>query len=405
MNNTHNITIFGDIEQEAVTQLENCMDDTSIGVLTADGHLGYSHPIGGVVAYRGKISVSGVGYDIGCGNSCLQTNVQARHVDIGDLMRWIQSAISFGMGRTNRIALTDEQYRIVEQIETSPLKQVRDLAQLAATQLGTVGSGNHYVDIFKDEDGWLWIGTHFGSRGFGHKIASGFMALGKGANWGDKTSDNMFDKPIIVAEDSALGADYLHAMQLAGEYARVGRSVVIANILGQLGAYPTKLVNNHHNFAWREQIDGQIYWVVRKGATPNGIGVHSFIGSNMRDDSYIVEGQDTQTNRDALYSTVHGAGRVMSRMKAKGKYKRTKQADGTWLLEEKVKGLVDWTAVQEEVNRRVVLVGGGADEAPQCYKRLADVLGYMGDSVAIRHTLTPIGVAMAGADEFDPYKD
>jgi len=279
------------------------------------------------------------------------------------------------------------------------------LAQSAATQLGTVGSGNNYVDIFKDEEGWLWIGTHFGSRGFGHKVASGFMSLGKGGKWGDKTSDNMFDKPIIVSEGSGLGEDYIHAMTLAGEYARVGRAVVITNILGQLRAYPTKVVNNHHNFAWREMIDGHLYWVVRKGATPNGVGVQSFIGSNMRDDSYIVEGQDTQTNRDALYSTVHGAGRVMSRMKAKGKTKRTKQEDGTWLVEEKVKGLVDWTAVQEEVSRRVVLVGGGADEAPQCYKRLADVLAYMGDSVSIRHTLTPIGVAMAGADVFDPYKD
>jgi tRNA-splicing ligase RtcB (3'-phosphate/5'-hydroxy nucleic acid ligase) len=159
-------------------------------------------------------------------------------------------------------------------------------------------------------------------------------------------------------------------------------------------------VHNHHNFAWREQHGGQQFWVVRKGATPAFPGQKSFVGGSMGDDAAIIEGVDSPTSRAALFSTVHGAGRIMSRTAAKGRYERvgTKRMrrDGLVRHDE----MMRWIA-----ERKIVLRGGDVDEAPQVYRRLPDVLAAHEGTIRVLHTLRPLGVAMAGRDIVDPYKD
>src|SRR5918997_1188514 len=157
---TMNVKTFGPVDERSLRQLETCMQagDAEYGVLCADHHPGYSQPIGGAVAYEGHISPSGVGYDIGWGNKA---------------------------GRTDLVAGEGD---------------------LAREQLGTVGSGNHFVNLLADAEGRLWVGVHFGSRGFGHRTASGFLALARGRSFEAKATEGGMDSPpTLLSLDSELG--------------------------------------------------------------------------------------------------------------------------------------------------------------------------------------------------------
>ena len=405
------VKIFGKeiIDHQSIQQIERCMDEGAHGVLTADAHYGYGHPIGGAIAYKNKISLSGVGFDIGCGNKAVKTSIQASDVDIAQLMDEIIRQIGFGIGRPNP---TPIEHPVIDKIDQLKLPVSRSghtsLVDKAKSQLGTVGSGNHCVDLFEDEsDGTLWIGVHFGSRGYGHSITKGFIALSRDKAFEDRVNEGGMDSPPILFDaDSEVGITYIEAMNIAGEYAYAGRDYVCDKILEILQSRSTFEVHNHHNFAWKEEHFGEKYWVVRKGCTPAFPGQLGFIGSNMFDTSVVVEGNDTNLSREALYSTVHGAGRVMSRRKATGKVKWKKGKDGRRRPVAVSKGLVDFTTTQEKAKQLgIELRGGGADESPECYKKLDEVLEHMGDTIRVIHRLKPIGVAMAGADIYDPYRD
>jgi tRNA-splicing ligase RtcB (3'-phosphate/5'-hydroxy nucleic acid ligase) len=428
------IKTFGPVDERSLAQLERCMEagDAAFGVLCADHHPGYSQPIGGGIAYEGYVSPSGVGYDIGCGNKAVRTDLVRDDLDalggVEAVMREITSRISFGMGVP---AQERAEHPVLDAIRTADFAPQRKLAQLAESQLGTVGSGNHYVNLMEDEEGHVWVGVHFGSRGFGHKTASGFLALAQGLAFDARASEGEMDSPPVLFEvDSELGESYVAAMQLAGDYAYAGRDVVVAKVLEILGAASTHEVHNHHNFAWREEHFGRRYWVIRKGCTPARPGQEGFVGGSMGDDSVILEGVESADNEQALFSTVHGAGRVMSRTQAAGRMRNVRvwactmrdcdhHADdpGTCPVHDrplkKVRklvqlkpGVVDWAAVQARLREQgIVLVGGGADEAPEVYKRLPEVLAAHGGTIRVKHTLRPLGVAMAGRDVFDPYKD
>ncbi|MEZ4965009.1 MAG: RtcB family protein [Saprospiraceae bacterium] len=394
--------IFGEpiIDAKAIEQIRKCpASEEDLCTLTADAHYGYGHPIGGVVAYKDKISLSGVGFDIACGNKACQTNIRAADIDTGKVMDEVFKQIGFGIGRPNPKPID---HPVFDLIAKAAFKPQRKMMQLAMVQLGTVGSGNHFVDLFEDEEGWLWIGVHFGSRGFGHKTTTGFIALSRGKTFDEHVHEGGMDAPPILFDaDSELGQDYLAAMRLAGEYAYAGRDVVVEKVLEILKATAVFEVHNHHNFLWEEEHFGERFFVVRKGATPAFPGQFGFIGANMSDISVIVRGVDSETSRQGLYSTVHGAGRVMSRNQAAGK-KRWKKGKVEYLS----KGVVDWPKVKKEIKKSgIVLRGGGADEAPQCYKNLEEVLAFHDGTIEIEHRLRPIGVAMAVPEVFDPYKD
>jgi tRNA-splicing ligase RtcB len=430
------IKTFGPVDERSLKQLERCMQagDAEFGVLCADHHPGYSQPIGGAVAYEGCVSPSGVGFDVGCGNKAVQTHLTRADLDalggVESVMREITNRISFGMGVPARERVD---HPVLEKIRTAPFEPQRKLAGLAESQLGTVGSGNHYVNLMEDEEGHVWVGVHFGSRGFGHKTASGFLALAQGVAFDARAPEGEMDSPPVLLElGTELGDAYISAMELAGEYAYAGRDVVVAKALEILSAEPVHEVHNHHNFAWKEEFRGRTYWVVRKGCTPARPGQEGFVGGSMGDDSVILEGVESGEAEESLFSTVHGAGRVMSRSQAAGRVRRRKRwacnhrdcdhlfesADDrcpehpdartrkVWVEERLKPGKVDWPAVQARLREQgIVLIGGGADEAPEVYKRLPEVLDAHAGSIRVKHTLRPLGVAMAGRDVHDPYKD
>ncbi len=440
--------IFGEHEERTIAQLRNCVaqEDGAKGALCADGHLGYNQPIGGVVAYRDHISPAGVGYDIACGNKAVRTDLTMEHVvpaDLPKLMDEIVERISFGMGRSNKEPVAD--HPVLDRIRVADLPQQRDLYDLAARQLGTVGAGNHYVDLFVDEDDHLWIGVHFGSRGFGHKTASGFMAIAQGRRWDDGAKEGEMEAPpALIETGSEAGQAYIAAMELAGEYAYAGRDWVVDKVLEILGARSTYEVHNHHNFAWRETHFGDSWWVVRKGATPAYPGQPGFVGSTMGETSVILEGAEHPDSAAAMYSTIHGAGRAMSRTQAAGKMGKVwecserdcnhHQTGKDYAAERRRRGVgqeerfttcpihpdgrmrkvvrrvragaIDFDEVKAELRSRgIELRGGAADEAPGAYKRLDAVLAEHGPTVRVLHSLRPIGVAMAGPDVYDPFKD
>ena len=320
------VKTFGSVDERSLKQLERCMEagDAEFGVLCADHHPGYSQPIGGGVAYEGYVSPSGVGYDIGCGNKAAATDLtRADLVALGgveSVMGEITRRISFGMGVRAR---ERADHPVLDKIRNADFAPQRALAQLAESQLGTVGSGNHYVNLMEDEQGRIWVGVHFGSRGFGHKTASGFLALAERKRFGERAVEGEMDSPPVLFEvGSELGDAYIAAMELAGEYAHTGRDVVVEKVLKILGAEAVHEVHNHHNFAWREEHFGRTYWVIRKGCTPARPGQEGFVGGSMGDESVILEGVESAENERALFSTVHGAGRVMSRSQAAGRVRR-----------------------------------------------------------------------------------
>src|SRR5271154_488736 len=390
--------IFGTHEESTIAQIHRCVAVGGIrGVLCADGHKGYAQPIGGVVAYKDLISISGVGFDIACGNLAIRTDATGAEVapKMEKIMDDIVHDISFGMGRKSKKIVDHELF----DDPTWDIAPFKDLKALARTQLGTVGSGNHYVDIFADEEDRVWVGVHFGSRGLGHKTATYFLNKAGG-------KDGMDVDPAVVRRDSDLGQAYLAGMNLAGRYAYAGREYVARHVVKKiLWAKVEEEVHNHHNFAWEEEHFGENLLVVRKGATPAFPGQKGFVGGSMGDDAVIIEGVDSEASKEALYSTVHGAGRIMSRTAAKGKFVNETGEDGNTKRVRK-EGLVRHDEMMKWLHdRKVELRGGDLDEAPQAYRRLPEVLAAHDGMIRVLHTLTPIGVAMAGHDIYDPYKD
>lgn len=429
------------VDERAVVQMRNCMEagDAVGGVLCADHHAGYSQPIGGAVAYENYISPSGVGYDIGCGNKAVSTSLFLADIkpELPRIMDEINRRISFGVGRPNNEPVDHEVFDDINR--NAPMDKVRDLLGPARKQLGTVGGGNHYVDLFAERGtNRIWIGVHFGSRGFGHKIASGFLALAQGKEFTDHADGGEMDSPpTLLHINSPLGHLYIESMELAGKYAYAGRDTVVNKVLEILGNPSVlKEVHNHHNFAWREPTQFGYAWVIRKGCTPLWPGQEGFVGGSMGDDAVIIRGVQRGDLSDglprgeaALWSAPHGAGRVMSRTEAKGKSRKRVTCNNcgytqgraepafqtcpecmhydtskVWIQEKE--GKIDWKSTQRKLkNQGIELRGGDADEAPGAYKRLPEVLAAHHDDVEIINTLRPIGVVMAGPNVKDPFKD
>jgi tRNA-splicing ligase RtcB len=374
------LKVFGNHDDATIAQMRNCMSVGNVvaGVICADGHLGYAQPVGGVIAYEKQISISGVGFDIGCGNMAVRLDTTFSQIEakVATIAKDLHKAISFGVGRTNDERVEHQLFDDADAWRESDMEAYR---QKAASQLGTVGSGNHYVDLMCDEDGFVWIGVHFGSRGLGHTSATRYLKAAGG-------KDGMNVPPAVIEEDSEIGRRYIAAMQLAGRYSYAGREWVIERVRKIIGGNVTDSVHNHHNYAWRETHGGKDLWVVRKGATPAFPGQRGFVGGSMGDDAVIIEGIDSPEAKASLYSTVHGAGRLFGRKEAKRRFARAEM--DAWLA-----------------SRGVTLIGADLDESPMAYRRLPEVLAEHAGSVRVLHTLRPFAVVMAGEHEFDPFKD
>lgn len=439
------IPVWGNADEPTLDQIKMVAQTGPVAAvaLMADNHKGYSMPIGGVVAYRNAVSPTGVGVDIGCGIKATKTNINLRDFAIGEtkptLEAWadrIAAEVSFGMGRTNATPVDHNLFYS----DLWKISYLEPLLAMARAQLGTVGGGNHFVDLLADGDGFVWIMCHFGSRGLGHKTCAGFINLAEGREFDAKPKGEKHDDPpVILHLDDWKGDMYMACMELAGRYAYAGRDAVTEQVLGILGASAVESVHNHHNFAWREThtIGNETgeFVVVRKGATPAFPGQRGAVGGSMGDDSVILHGIDSNHSQFALYSTMHGAGRVMSRTQAAGKnkwmpvaakvaeYERRKEAgefDALTPLEQEKKrtwaykkvpqrvgeGLISPEAMQEWLlDKGVILRGGDLDEAPQAYRRLHNVLNEHHTTTQVETYLRPLVVVMAGAEEYGPYKD
>jgi tRNA-splicing ligase RtcB len=383
----------------------------------ADGHMGYSQPIGGVVGYDRYVSPSGVGYDIACGNKAVRTDLCwgdiRRHLP--RLMDRIWATIPFGTAR-KRVRPVD--HELFDDPIWRDIPQGAQLHTLARKQFGTVGGGNHFVDLLVEITGGdqrsllrragalperapVWVAVHFGSRGLGHQIATNFLGLATGRPAEDQVpAGSMENGPTLIPVDSDLGQAYLAAMHLAGRYAYAGRDQVVDQVLDALGARATFTVHNHHNFAWLEEHGGRKLWVIRKGATPLWPGQLGFIGGSMGDISVVVRGVEGPESALALYSTMHGAGRVMSRTRAAGRWKHR----GPKLV--RAGGAVHMKSVLKDLESQgIELRGGGPDEAPAVYRRLGKVLPFHSPTFDVLAVLRPVGVAMAPPEAEDPYRD
>lgn len=379
------LVVRGEHDGATVEQMWRCLGIGSAakGVLCADGHLGYAQPVGGVIAYDEDISISGVGFDIACGNMAVKTDMTAKDISgkVEGIAKNIAKSIDFGVGGSYARSRTDLNHRLFDDEKRWKEAGVEDLKDMAYAQLGTVGGGNHYVDVFIDDaDGHVWVGVHFGSRGLGHKTATRYLQKAGG-------KDGMHVAPALVSDSSDLGEQYFKAMELAGDYAYAGREFVVNKVVKKiLGAKVLDSIHNHHNYAWRETHGGRDYWVVRKGATPAFPGQRGFVGGSMGDNAVIVEGVDSDESKKNLYSTIHGAGRLFSRSVAKKSFVRSQMDE--WLAE-----------------KGVTLIGGDLDESPMAYRRLDEVLKHHGDTIKVNHVLRPIIVVMSGRHTRDPYKD
>lgn len=389
------MVIYGEHDEATIEQLRDVQKAGAVRTaIMADGHLGYHMPIGGVAAYLNKVSVAGVGVDIACGNAAILTNLGLADIEgrENELADEIFNTIEFGIGTTNHSedAPTDNPLFEDPRFESIPTEYRETLRQMARNQIGTVGSGNHYVDVFVDRWERIWVGVHFGSRGFGFNIANGFTQLSVDKDFGLRKG--LYNIVALYDLDTPLGDAYWNAMHLAGDYAHLGREWVVRKVVELIGGKEVDLVHNHHNFAWKELhlVEGapEEVVVVRKGATPAWPGQRGFVGGSMGDDSVILRGNvpSFEECERALYSTVHGAGRVLSRKRAKRELDKGKVE--AWLRD-----------------KGVVVRGGDLDEAPQAYRRLPDVLAAQGETIQVLETLTPKIVCMAGKDVFDPYKD
>jgi tRNA-splicing ligase RtcB (3'-phosphate/5'-hydroxy nucleic acid ligase) len=374
----------GELERESIQQMENaCALPVSVrGALMPDAHVGYGLPIGGVLAVENAVIPYAVGVDIACRMkmSVLDIPLEALEKDRPRLINVLKQETRFGIGASFR----DRRDHQVMDADWQISQVVANLKDKAWSQLGTSGSGNHFVEygilvVENPATGlvagrYLALLSHSGSRGAGATIADYYSkrAMALRANLPGQLRHLAW-----LDLDSELGQEYWAAMQLMGRYAAANHACIHRHIVEALGARVLLDIENHHNFAWLEEHDGRRLIVHRKGATPAGKGVIGIIPGTMASNTYIARGLG---NPEALNSAAHGAGRRMSRKAAKKAFR--------------------WPEVQQFLRERgVELISAGLDEAPMAYKDIEAVMAAQSDLVEPMARFKPKIVKMAPAGE------
>lgn len=377
---------WGDeLDDKSRQQMRNAcqLPIASAGALMPDAHLGYGLPIGGVLATEGAVIPYAVGLDIACRMklTVLDLPTKTLEQDQATLKRAIEKETRFGVGASFKRERRDHDV-MDEDWTVSPItSQNRDKAW---AQLGTSGSGNHFVefgtltleqpDLGLPAGVYLALLSHSGSRGTGANVCAHYSRLAR---------DQHPELPKELSHlawldlDSAEGQEYWDAMQLMGKYAAANHACIHRHIARNLGVDVLADIENHHNFAWKEQHHGKEVIVHRKGATPAGDGVLGIIPGSMASPGYVVRGKG---NLDSLRSCSHGAGRVMSRTQAK------KQ--------------LSWKDARQWLERQgVTLLSAGLDEVPMVYKDIDQVMAAQRDLVDTVARFDPRLVKMAPAGE------
>lgn len=368
------------LEPEAVDQMrQSCRLPVAVaGALMPDAHLGYGLPIGGVLATKGAVIPYAVGVDIACRMKLTVLDLPVSYLrnNQDELTTALEDETRFGMGanfsKARNHGVLDEDWGVVDITKKSFDK--------ARSQLGTSGSGNHFVEfgeLHVDEPQlglepgrYVALLSHSGSRAAGSAVAERYSKLAMELH---PELPKELQHLAWLDLDSAEGQEYWLAMNLMGRYAAANHDVIHREVARHLGAEVLADVENHHNFAWKETHFGQDVIVHRKGATPAGPGVLGIIPGSMASPAYVVRGKGLP---ESLSSASHGAGRVMSRSKALKTF--------SW----------------EEVNRQlkkagVKLLSSGLDEVPGVYKDIHQVMAAQSDLVETLATFHPRLVKMA----------
>lgn len=377
--------VFGSehIEQSAMHQMYTAakLPVAVAGALMPDAHHGYGLPIGGVLATENAVIPYGVGVDIGC-RMCLSIF----DIDPKDLVqreaffaREIGEATLFGSGAQFK---QSEDHEVMDNELFFQLPLLKNLHGRAWKQLGSSGSGNHFVEfgvvevLEKDEvlgvapGKYVGLLSHSGSRALGANIANHYTKIAISKRRLPQDAKNLAWLDLNEEE----GMEYWLAMNLAGDYASACHHVIHNKIAKQLGRRPMKMVENHHNFAWREKWEGREVIVHRKGATPAGKDVLGIIPGSMTATGFIVKGKGESAS---VNSASHGAGRLMSRSRAMQS--------------------ITHNALKDELKKHgVKLMGGGLDEAPFAYKDIELVMQSQQSLVDVVGKFTPKIVKMDG---------
>lgn len=375
-----------DVDAESVEQMRNaCRLPISVaGALMPDAHVGYGLPIGGVLATRSAVIPYAVGVDIAC--RMKMTVLDVPPSAIAEKEDWLRNALEketrFGIGAS--FHAENRRVHPVMDEDWSFSKIAASLKNKAWDQLGTSGSGNHFVEygtLTLDHDDlglragvYLALLSHSGSRGPGNAIATHYSRLAASL------------RPELPRElrhlawlnlDTEAGEEYWRAMELMGRYASANHELIHRCIASRLGVGVLLDVENHHNFAWKERHGGRDVIVHRKGATPAAAGVVGIIPGSMGTPGYVVRGRGVA---ESLNSAAHGAGRKMSRKKAKQVF--------------------NWGQAKSFLKERgVKLLTAGLDEVPGAYKDIEAVMAAQSDLVVAVARFDPRLVKMAPAGE------
>ena len=373
---------FENIEMGAINQMEVAMKlpVTVAGALMPDAHQGYGLPIGGVLATNNAVIPYGVGVDIGC-RMCLSVfDMPGDFVNdnVEKLKGFLTRNTVFGSGGTIKNPMDDA---VLERKEFNENKLLKSLHDKAFKQIGTSGSGNHFVEFGIIEikqsteklnippGNYLGLLSHSGSRGLGAAVANYYTRLARELCKLPDVAQHL----AYLDLNSAEGQEYWAAMNLSGDYASACHHQIHKKIARSVGAQVLGMVENHHNFAWKEMYNGQEVIVHRKGATPAAKGVLGIIPGSMTAPGYIVEGSGIA---NSIQSASHGAGRKMSRTAAKNNFNQK-------MLDEKLN------------EAGVHLIGGDIDESPMAYKDINEVMQYQNELVNIIGMFKPKVVRMA----------
>lgn len=372
------------IDEGAIAQMTNAMrlPVTVTGALMPDAHVGYGLPIGGVLATDNVVIPYAVGVDIACRMRLSLYEVSP--ILLGQKKGMFENALweetAFGMG-SKWTGSKKANHAVLDDPAWDATRQLKSLQDAAASQLGTSGTGNHFVEwgsfrlheplLGLQPGEYLALLSHSGSRAVGFKIADRYSKLAM-----EKHPD--LDKSVRhlawLSLDSEDGQEYWLSMELAGRFASANHYIIHKRVAAAVGLKEAAVVENHHNFAWNETLpDGRNVIVHRKGATPAGKGVLGVIPGSMGDAGYLVRGKGVASS---LESASHGAGRLMSRRVALNSI--SKSARDEYLKK-----------------NDVTLLGGGMDESPQAYKPIDSVIKAQTELVHVLGKFTPRIVRMA----------
>lgn len=377
-----------EIDEGSIRQIENAcqLPVSTRAALMPDAHLGYGLPIGGVLACENAIIPYGVGVDIACRMKLTITDLPVQHLEDNDaqqcteLDRALSRGTRFGVGAKWKVA---QQHEVMDE-DWSVTAVTRENKDRAWNQLGTSGSGNHFVEwgivtLPQDELGvepgrYVGLLSHSGSRGAGAAVCRRYTDIARQSAPAKIRNHPQLRHLSWLDMSSEAGQSYWLAMNLMGRYASANHQVIHENVIELAGGEPLATVENHHNFAWKENHFGRDVFVHRKGATPAGKGELGVIPGNMADSAFIVRGKG---NPNSLNSASHGAGRRMSRTAAKQSFV--------------------WSQWKEHLKERQVrLLAGGLDEVPGAYKNIHEVMAAQSDLVDVVGEFFPKIVMMCG---------